>query len=55
VYQLHFAELNVASSNVAEIEIPFNSHLDMIPTHLNNFVGSSLYYASVYVACADPL
>lgn len=54
LWQLDYATLRANISNVAEIKIPFLSFLDMIPIRLGA-VGSSCYYASVYVGVASPL
>nr|UNY47207.1 MAG: ORF1 [Picornaviridae sp.] len=54
IVQLDYASLIASSSNVVELKIPFQSHLDMLPIHNTN-IGSTLYYATVFVGVLSPL
>lgn len=54
VWQLDCATTFAANSNTIEVEVPFQSPLDMIPIR-NGVIGSQAYYATVFVAVVSPL
>lgn len=54
LFQMDYATVQAASSSTVTIEIPFASFLDLIPIR-NGLVGSSCYYASVFVGVVSAL
>jgi len=54
IWQLDYATLNAASSDVVELHIPFQSYLDRLPIR-DGDIGSTNYYATAYVGVVSPL
>lgn len=54
IVQLDSARINAASSNIVELNIPFQSPFQMLPIRHGN-LGSSNYYASVFIGVLSPL